>query len=229
MGVDEIIANNIPQKTEIIKKEKISSLEEIINYARSLAQSSTSIDQLKEKIENFEYCELKKTANKTVFGEGTLNARILFIGEAPGATEDTEGRPFCGDSGKLLDLMLKSIGLARAENIYITNSIFWRPPGNRRPTPSEIAICRPFVERIISLINPSMIIMVGSTAVSSVLGITEPITMVRKQYYDYNNEYLQNKIKATAIFHPSYLLRQPSQKKHFWFDLLKIRRELAGT
>jgi DNA polymerase len=171
---------------------------------------------------NFDGCQLKKTATKTVFSDGNQQADIMFIGEAPGANEDIQGIPFCGDSGKLLDNMLLSIGLNRT-NIYISNSIFWRPPGNRRPTPDEIAICLPFVEKHIALVNPKLLILVGSTAVSAVMNINDPMSKMRNRFFSYNNNYLSKPIDIAAIFHPSYLLRQPSQKKLAWQDLLLIK------
>ncbi|RYE14502.1 MAG: uracil-DNA glycosylase [Rickettsiales bacterium] len=197
---------------------------EIILEAKKLADSSNSIEELYDNIRNFDGCLLKKTATNTVISDGNKYAKIMIIGEAPGANEDVQGIPFCGDSGKLLDKMLSHIGLSREENIYITNSIFWRPPGNRKPTKDEIMICRAFVEKHIYLINPRLIILAGSTAVSSILQIPDPITKVRNDFYSYNNIYIKDGIKTTAIFHPSYLLRQPSQKKLAWFDLLRIKR-----
>lgn len=191
--------------------------------SRSLADNATTLDELKLIVSNFDGCEIKKAATNTVFGDGMRDAKIMVIGEAPGASEDALGVPFCGDSGKLLDNMLKSIGLYRDKNFYITNTIFWRPPANRAPTPEEIEICRPFVEKHIALINPSLLILVGATAVTSLLGNHLQISKVRQEYYMYNNQYLKSPITTTAIFHPAYLLRQPMQKKTSWYDLLKIK------
>ena len=115
--------------------------------ARKLADAATTLDELREAVMNFDGCALKKTATNTVFSDGTSGADIMFIGEAPGANEDAEGIPFCGQSGQLLDLMLSYVDIKRSTNMYITNTIFWRPPGNRKPTPEEVAICRPFVEK----------------------------------------------------------------------------------
>jgi DNA polymerase len=183
-----------------------------------------SLDELKKLVEGFDACDLKKSAQNTVFGDGNPNAKIMFIGEAPGANEDEQGIPFCGQSGKLLDNIIAAIGLTREKNAYITNTVFWRPPANRKPTDEEIKICRPFVKKHIAIINPKLIVLVGSTAVESLLEIETPITKLRGKYFDYTNEYLDGKtIRTTAIFHPSYLLRQPSHKKTMWFDLLKIK------
>ncbi len=183
-----------------------------------------SLDELKKLVEGFDGCDLKKSAQNTVFADGNPNAKIMFIGEAPGANEDEQGIPFCGQSGKLLDNIIAAIGLTREKNAYITNTVFWRPPANRKPTDEEIKLCRPFVKKHIAIINPKLIVLVGSTAVESLLEIETPITKLRGKYFDYTNEYLDGQtIRTTAIFHPSYLLRQPSHKKTMWFDLLKIK------
>lgn len=186
-----------------------------------------ALGDLKIAVMNFNGCDLKKTANNTVFGDGNPDAQIMLIGEAPGAEEDETGIPFCGDSGKLLDNMLASIGLSREKNVYITNTIFWRPPANRRPTREEIELCRPFVEQHIALIKPKLLILIGSTAVTALLGKDLEITKIRQEYYSYSNKYLKEPIMATALFHPAYLIRQPSQKKQAWYDLLKIKEFIA--
>ena len=190
----------------------------------------TNLEDLYKAIKDFEYCEIKKTAINTVIYDGKLDAKIMCVGEAPGANEDAKGIPFCGLSGKLLDNIFNSIGLSRAKNIFITNTVFWRPPGNRRPTSREIELCRPFLEKMISILSPEIIIMVGSTAVESLMGIKSvPMNILRTQRHLYSNRYLKGKmIEATAIFHPSYLLRQPTQKKLMWFDVLKIAKKLMN-
>jgi uracil-DNA glycosylase family 4 len=197
--------------------------------ARRLADKATNINELKEYVENFQGCELKQFANNTVFADGNPNAKIMLVGEAPGASEDEQGIPFCGESGKLLDNMLKAIGILRTENVYITNTIFWRPPANRKPTNEEVNICKPFVEKHIALIKPKLIILVGNTAAVSLLGKNEGITHIRQNNYPYINQYLSQPIVMTALFHPAYLLRQPMQKKTTWFDLLRIKKLLQVT
>ena len=185
-----------------------------------------SLVELRALVESFNGCDLKKSAINTVFSDGNPEADIMFIGEAPGASEDEQGIPFCGQSGKLLDNIIAAIGLNRLKNAYITNTVFWRPPANRKPTPEEIAICRPFVKKHIALIEPKLIIMVGSTAVESLMEMNQPITKLRGEYFEYTNEYMNGRtIRTTVIFHPSYLLRQPSHKKTMWFDLLKIKHD----
>lgn len=194
-----------------------------ISTARRLADSATTIENLREIVMNFELCNLKKLAINTVFSDGNPNADYMFIGEAPGATEDKMGIPFCGESGKLLDNILASINVSRKTNAYITNTVFWRPPANRAPTQEEIDICRPFVEKHIALIKPKIIILVGSVAATGLLGKHAGITRIRQEYYSYSNQYLSAPITTTSIFHPAYLLRQPMQKKTTWYDLLKIK------
>ena len=184
-----------------------------------------SLDNICQDIRNFNQCDLIKTAINTVIYDGNPRARIMLIGEAPGASEDEKGIPFCGQSGKLLDNILKSINLSRIDDVFITNTVFWRPPGNRRPTAVEISLCKPLLERIIAFINPKIIILVGSTAVESVLNIKAiPMSELRQNKYIYLNNRINNQIQTVTIFHPSYLLRQPSQKKAMWFDMLKIKK-----
>jgi uracil-DNA glycosylase len=237
-GCDEIIDSNqrdfqskesaqpiTMQNNTSNEKPLTLSYKELLEQARRLADNSNNLEDLKSALLNFEGLSIKKTATSTVFADGNINAKIMAIGEAPGANEDAQGIPFCGISGKLLDLMFKSIGLSRLENLYITNSVFWRPPGNRRPTPEEANICLPFVEKHIALINPALLILVGSTSATALLDTNESITQLRSKTHYYHNKYLSDKIPVRAIFHPSYLLRQPSQKKLAWFDLLKIKKE----
>ena len=210
-------------KTQSTTINKEDNLTVNIAEARRLAESANSLSELKTIVENFERCSLKNFATNTVFCDGQPDAKILLIGEAPGATEDKKGIPFCGESGKLLDKMLNTIGLDREKNIYITNTIFWRPPANRRPTPEEIRICKPFVEKHIQLLSPELIILIGGTATTALLGKKESISYIRKNYYSYTNQYLKKPIFTAALFHPAFLLRSPYKKKDTWFDLLKIR------
>ncbi|CAL7963363.1 uracil-DNA glycosylase [Alphaproteobacteria bacterium] len=183
-----------------------------------------SLENLRNIVQAFDGCALKEHATHTVFGDGNPKAKIMLIGEAPGFYEDKCGIPFCGPSGKLLDKILAAVNLDRTK-VYITNTVFWRPPENRRPTKEELVICRPFVERHIFLIKPELIMLVGSTAVEALLQLNTPMNKLRGQYFDYKNPYLKEPIKATAIFHPSYLLRQPVKKKLMWFDILKIMKD----
>lgn len=220
-STNKIIAN--PKKESV--SEAKNKNDKTIPESRSIADKATSLSELKDFVLNFNGCNLKIDSKNTVFSDGNSSAKIMAVGEAPGAEEDLRGIPFCGQSGKLLDKMFASIGLYREQNLYITNTVFWRPPNNRRPTKEELDICRPFLEKHIALIKPKLIIMVGATAVESLLGNTEPITKIRQKYFKYKNIYLGGSIDATPIFHPAYLLRQQSQKTLAWEDLKLIKEK----
>ncbi len=198
-----------------------------VELARELAKKCNKIEELKEVINEFEQLDVRKGAMNTVFADGNPQSDIMLIGEAPGAREDQHGIPFCGQSGKLLDNILAAIKINRTR-CYITNIMFWRPPGNRRPTRNEINTCRPFVEKHVALVNPKVIILVGSTAVESLLNLKTPMSQLRNQSFKYQNEHLLNPIDTFVIFHPSYLLRQPSQKKTMWLDIQKIYNFYKG-
>jgi DNA polymerase len=196
-----------------------------ISAARELANACKSIVELEEAVRKFDGCAIKKTATKMVFADGNPQAKIMIIGEAPGAQEDLQGIPFCGASGQLLDKMLSSIGLDRT-TVYISNTIFWRPPGNRQPSAEETATCLPFVEKHIALVSPRLLILSGGTAANTLLKKDQSISRLRGKIYDYSNEYLASPVKTALMYHPSYLLRQPLNKKQAWQDLLIIKRFL---
>ncbi|MEQ8666825.1 MAG: uracil-DNA glycosylase [Rhodospirillales bacterium] len=200
--------------------------EQAINDAATLARQAASVDDLRAALEGFDGCALKKTAKNLCFTDGNPQAKILFIGEGPGAEEDRQGLPFVGPSGQLLDRMLASIGLDR-EKVLISNTVFWRPPGNRTPTTAETEICRPFVERLIQLVEPGVIVAVGGPSAKLLLGETAGIGRLRGKWYDYANPGLKTAIPATPLFHPAYLLRSPQMKREAWADLLMIRAKLA--
>ncbi len=222
---NDSLENNIVETKQI----NIKSPANAILDTKKLALQSNSLKELKEAVTNFDGLAITRTATNTVFADGNPESRIMFIGEAPGADEDKQGIPFCGQSGQLLSQILSYVGLIREKNYYITNSIFWRPPGNRRPTPEELAVCQPFVEKHIALIKPELIVLVGSTAISSVLNKSLSITKVRGQLLDYTNQFLNGtNIKVMPTLHPSYLLRSPGQKKYAWQDALKIKLFLEG-
>ena len=206
----------------------LSSIAAAVAEARALADAATTLAELEVSIRGFNGCALKRTATNTVFAQGVAESRLMFIGEAPGAEEDRSGVPFCGPSGQLLDLMLSFIGLHRAENFYITNTLFWRPPGNRQPTAEELAICLPFVEKHIALVNPKLLVLVGGTATKAMLNDTRGITRIRGQVFHYTNNYLTAPIPVHVIYHPSYLLRQPLAKKQCWSDLLALKASLRA-
>jgi uracil-DNA glycosylase family 4 len=193
--------------------------------ARSIAGACTSIAELEAALDQFDGCSLKETAIRLCFGDGNPASELMLIGEAPGAEEDRRGKPFVGPSGRLLDRMLATIGRDRSDT-WITNVIFWRPPGNRAPTQTEILVCQPFLERQIELIRPKLIVFVGGIAARVLLGLNEGVTRLRGRSFVYRPGELD--VPALVIFHPAYLLRQPANKRQSWRDLLTIRRLLEG-
>jgi DNA polymerase len=195
--------------------------------AKALAASCDSLEALAEALRQFDGCPLKETAINLCFADGNPASPIMLIGEAPGAQEDRQGRPFVGPSGQLLDRMLKTIGLDRSK-VYITNVIYWRPPGNRSPTAAEIAICQPFLERQIELIRPKLLVFVGGIAARALLGRTEGVTKLRGRPFVYKSEVDGRDIPALVMFHPAYLLRQPAQKRFSWRDLLSIHKSIKN-
>ncbi len=215
-------SNSEPANTPLIP------IKEIIATARKSAEDCKNLKELEKAVKNFEGCSLKKMATNTVFADGNPESKIMIIGEAPGNHEDLQGIPFCGDSGKLLNEMFKAIGYKR-EDLYITNTLFWRPPGNRRPTEDELAMCKPFVEKHIALMQPKLIVLMGATAMADVLEINEPIGKMCGKFFDYKNQYLKSPIKTTVLFHPSYLMRQSSKKRDAWLDLLTIKEFLKNN
>jgi len=193
--------------------------------AREMASKATSLDELHTILKTFDGCALKKTAKNLVFADGNPKARVMFVGEAPGADEDREGLPFVGRSGKLLDLMLAAIGLDRT-SAYIANIVPWRPPGNRTPTPQETSICLPFIKRQIELANPEILICLGKPSMQTLLGINEGIRAARGRWRQYDTG--TRTIRAMATFHPAYLLRSPNEKKFAWRDMLALKKALAS-
>ena len=193
--------------------------------AREAASSAKTLDELAASLAAFEGCNLRNTATKLVFADGNPEARIMFVGEAPGREEDLQGLPFVGRSGQLLDRMLAAIGLDRT-SAYIANVIPWRPPGNRTPTASEIAACLPFVERHIELVNPDYLMLVGGMSAKTLLGRGEGILRLRGHWQAYQHAGLSRPIPALPSLHPAYLLRQPQQKRLAWRDLLSLKRAL---
>jgi DNA polymerase len=197
---------------------------ERVRHARSVAMACHSLAELEAALERFEGCPLSQTATRLCFADGSPDAKLMLIGEAPGAEEDRRGKPFVGPSGQLLDRMLAAIGLDRSA-VWITNVIFWRPPGNREPTTTEVAICQPFVERQIELLRPRHILFLGGSAARGLLQVSEGVTKLRGRPFVYRAGGL-DPIPAGITFHPAYLLRQPLQKRLAWRDLLTLRRTL---
>jgi uracil-DNA glycosylase len=193
--------------------------------AREAAAAARSLTELEAVLQAFEGCSLKGTATRLAFSDGTPGSRVMAVGEAPGAEEDRQGRPFCGRSGQLLDRMLAAIGLDRSQ-VYIANVVPWRPPGNRTPTPQEVAICRPFIDRQIELADPDFLLCLGGPAAQSLLGSKEGIMRLRGRWQDYDTG--RRVVKAMPMLHPAYLLRQPAHKKLAWADLRALRKALDG-
>jgi uracil-DNA glycosylase len=192
--------------------------------AREEAKSAQTLDQLRSILDGFTGCTLRATATRLVFADGNPQARVMFVGEAPGRDEDIEGLPFVGRSGKLLDRMMAAVGLTRA-NAYIANIVPWRPPGNRTPTPQESAICLPFTLRQIELVDPDVLVCLGGPSAQTLLGSREGITRTRGRWFAFATG--SREIRATATLHPAYLLRQPLQKRLAWRDFLAIKKALA--
>ena len=205
--------------------------EAAIKDAVAEAGKAETVEALRTALEGFDGCALKKTASNLCFIDGNPKARVLFVGEAPGAEEDRQGLPFVGPSGKLLDAMLASVGLDRNGEgdaaALISNTVFWRPPGNRTPTPSEGAICLPFVERLIEIVDPKVLVCVGGPSAKTLLAQTQGITRLRGKWFEFGTPRLAAPIPAMALYHPAYLLRSPAMKRDAWRDLLMLKAKLA--
>lgn len=208
----------------------LASQDAVAASARASAEAAADLASLRDALARFDGCSLKTTATNLVFGVGPCPAEVMLIGEAPGRDEDREGVPFVGASGRLLDAMLAHVGLSREENVYITNILPWRPPGNRQPTDAEIAACLPFLEQHIALVAPKILVFLGGTAAKTLLARSEGITRLRGKWYEYSSPALEKAglapIPAMATLHPAYLLRQPAQKRAAWKDLLSVRQRL---
>src|SRR5438477_4908810 len=207
------------------RSEAAPAPEVAILSAREAARTAPTLEALRTLLENFDGCALKSTATRLVFADGNPQARIMFVGEAPGREEDIEGLPFVGRSGKLLDRMISAIGLDRS-SAYIANVIPWRPPGNRTPTPQETQICLPFIQRQIELADPDVLVCLGGPAAAALLGAREGILKTRGRWFTFHTG--TREIRAIATLHPAYLLRQPLQKRLAWRDFLAIKQALAA-
>ena len=217
----------MPAATPAVPRSEIAPPPEAaIAIAREAARTAPTLEALRALLENFEGCALRNTATRLVFADGNPQARIMFVGEAPGRDEDIEGLPFVGRSGKLLDRMIAAIGLDRSK-AYIANVIPWRPPGNRTPTPQETQICLPFIQRQIELVNPDVLVTLGNPSTQTLLSTREGIMRTRGKWFDYDTG--TRTIRAMATFHPAYLLRSPSYKRMSWQDLRAIAKALEQT
>ena len=198
---------------------------QLVEDARALAEGCSTLAELEAAIRGFEGCALKRTAKNTVFADGTPGAPVMIVGEAPGADEDRLGKPFVGVSGQLMDRMMGAIGLTRDGGFYITNILFWRPPGNRTPTTTEQGMCLAFTRRHIELARPKVLVLAGGVAVKAVLDTAEGITRLRGKWTSYTLGD-GTVIPTMPTFHPAYLLRTPASKRQSWQDLLAIDKKL---
>lgn len=216
IGCGDMFGFKPVQKKILTKKEEIK--------IKPLNLPSNLVD-LKKEVESFEGCKLKRFAQNTVFGEGVTNPKFFIIGEAPGEEEDIHGVPFCGRSGKLLEAMLNRFDIYRDKNAYITNSVFWRPPGNRKPEKEELNACRPFIEKMISILKPQVIIAIGSVAMCNGLQKNIPVSDLRGKEFVWN--FIHEKAishQMITLYHPSYLIRNPIKKRDTYIDILQFKK-----
>ncbi len=223
---------------DLPEEGKPRSTSQWVQKAKEAALAANTLEELREAIANFDGLEVKSTATNMVFSDGHPNARVMIIGEAPGADEDIQGKPFVGRSGQLLDKILLSAGLSRkAENtneaLYISNVINWRPPGNRTPSPQEMEIARPFIEKHIALIAPEILLFAGAVAVQTLLPGSPTLSKVRGKWHDFKplteGIELKKPVSAYALYHPAYLMRSPLQKKKAWHDMLEVMKKLEAS
>jgi DNA polymerase len=197
----------------------------VVAEARALAAACADLPALAAAIAAFDGCPLKtQGARQAVISRGPADAPLMIIGEAPGADEDLQGAPFVGRAGQLLDRMLKAAGLL--DRAFVTNTVFWRPPGNRTPTPQEQAACAPFLERAIQLVQPKMLLLVGGASAKSMLRSEEGILSLRGRWFEWTASDGQNELPALPTLHPAFLLRQPAAKKKAWVDMLMLSERL---
>ena len=226
MTSDEKNQNYIIDSKIILNNNRYIFADKPINRIKTkleVEDISIKLEELKDEIKGIENCELKKNASKLVFGDGQIESKIMIVGEGPGQKEDEEGKPFVGDAGMLLNKMLKAINIQR-NNAYITNVVNYRPPNNRKPDPSEINRYSIYLRRHISIINPRILILMGSTAMESLFGSKIKIS---KERGSWKEVIINDRTYLTMItFHPAYLLRQPEQKKYSWADLKEIRKKI---
>ena len=242
LGVDENVGNvplnrfselsqndEIKIQSSVSAKQKMPNINRAIAEAESRAEQSKTLDQLKNSLAEYEFCDLKKGSRNLVFSSGDPNAKVMIVGEAPGREEDIQGVPFVGRAGQLLDKMLRPIGLTRNKNqlnnnlittAYICNVIPWRPPHNRDPNSDEIEMMLPFLKKHISLVQPKIIVSLGNISCRALIGQTG-ITKLRGNWFDFD------KTPLMPMCHPAYLLKNNAAKKDAWSDLLQIKKKLG--
>ena len=245
MGADEIVADQpmdrfqpVPPTTAIRSPPGepaasfppvVSATGNAVDDAKAIAAACRTLEEIIAALEDFDACPLKRTATKLALCDGNPDAQVMCIGEAPGREEDLQGKPFVGRSGQLLDRMLAAIGLSRhaeepSQAVFITNVIFWRPPGNRTPTEQETLMCLPFLRRTIEILKPRAIVCVGATPTQRLTGRTDGILKLRGKWFDVAMG--ESAIPMLATLHPAYLLRNPAHKRLAWRDLLSLRKAL---
>jgi DNA polymerase len=215
-----------PRQTRALAAKAPAAPRAGVSEARAAAAASSTLAQLKAAIEAFDGCDLKKTARNTVFADGVESAEIMLVGEAPGRDEDEQGKPFVGRSGQLLDRMFAAIGYSRKTNLFISNVIFWRPPGNREPTPGELGPCLPLIERAIALKAPKLLVFIGGVAAKAMLGGDAGVMRLRGRKLLYKPSE-GPPVNAMVMLHPAYLLRRPQDKRLAWADLLLLEEWAA--
>ncbi|PPC82204.1 MAG: uracil-DNA glycosylase [Hyphomicrobium sp.] len=214
------------QETSSVRPQTPLAASEAETEARRIAATAPTLAALEVALRGFNGCSLKATAKNLCFYRGAETARIMLIGEAPGRDEDLEGKPFVGRAGQLLDKMLAAIGLSESD-VHITNVVYWRPPGNRTPTPQEALACRPFLERQMTLVRPEIVVALGGSAAKEVLGISEGIMKLRGKWRTV--QVGSNTVTSIATLHPAYLLRTPAAKQLVWSDLIQIKKKLGSV
>lgn len=257
-GVDEVMGHEAVDRTKQATPEKPQAEQNLIpdlprksapvarppsmlgkSDARAeavkLAQDASTLDELREAIAGFNGLAIKKTATNMVFCDGHPEAPVMLVGEAPGADEDRQGKPFVGVSGQLLDKILACIDMDRTQDdpekaIYISNILNWRPPGNRTPSPAEIEVSLPFIEKHIILAQPKFLVLCGGVSAKALLGRADSVSRLRKLWHDYYPQtvelgYDSPPVPALVTYHPAYLLRTPVQKKAVWADMLMLKQK----
>ena len=215
---------------KLINNELVYDNKSIVRYKKNNKNNTpknklNQLEELRKRINSIKNCDLKKNATNLVFSDGNPFAKIMIVGEGPGANEDKEGKPFVGRAGKLLDKMLAAIKLNR-KNVYISNVVNFRPPMNRRPTDEEIKKYLPFLNKHIELINPKILLLLGATALNALIGNEVVISKARGKWT--NKKFGESTIQIIASFHPAFLMRQPDQKKYAWEDLKMIRKKISA-
>lgn len=228
MGADEIVSETPVARLVPVERVRVAPPVSGLTGA-ALAASCETLDDIAAALAVMENCALRKTATRLCLYDGHPKARVMVVGEAPGREEDIEGKPFVGRSGQLLDRMLAAIGLSRHSterdtSVFITNTVFWRPPGNRTPTESETLMCLPFAARLIEIVEPEFIVCLGAIPAQRLTGRSDGILKLRGKWQNYSVNGRNCRLLPTL--HPAYLLRQPNQKRLAWRDLVFLQNAL---